>query len=131
MNLFQKKQAEEPQDISEVLARFKELQDQCAALAKEVKNLKEQNKRHIDKVAVVRFNPFDGLGSNQSFSLAMLDSNNRGAVITSLFSRDSNRVYAKPIENGASTYPLSREEKEAIELAQSARNSKSQEPNPK
>jgi hypothetical protein len=55
----------------------------------------------------------------------MLDGNNNGAVITSLFSRDGNRVYGKPVENGASTYPLSEEEKKAIELAQSARNPKS------
>ncbi len=118
MSFFQKKQDEEPQDISEILAQFKEVKEKCESLAEEVKSLKKENKKHISRVAVTRFNPFEGFGGNQSFCLAMLDGNGNGAVVTSLFSRDGNRVYAKPVENGASTYPLSEEEKKAIELAQ-------------
>ena len=131
MSFFPKKQTEKPQDISEVLTQFDALKEQCSQLAAEVEKLKKENLRNISKVGVTRFNPFEGLGSNQSFCIALLDGNNCGAVITSLFSREANRVYGKPIDNGASSYPLSEEEKNAIEIAQSARNSKLQEPNSK
>jgi len=118
MPLFQKKPQAEPQNIDEVLARFNELKEQCAALSNEVKGLKEENSRNINKVGIVRFNPFQNFGGNQSFSLAMLDGQNNGAVVTSLFSRDGNRVYGKPIKNGNSEFKLAEEEKQAIEIAQ-------------
>jgi len=66
---------------------------------------------------VVRFNPFSGVGSDQSFSIALLDSNDNGVVITSLYTRNENRVYAKPLKAGRSEYLLSAEEKNAIEKA--------------
>jgi hypothetical protein len=124
MSFFSKKPPAEPQNIDEVLAQFSALKEQCAQLSEEVKNLKKDNLRNINKVGITRFNPFGDSGGNQSFSLAMLDGNNCGAIITSLFSRDGNRVYGKPVENGASTYALSEEEKKAIELAQSAKQPK-------
>lgn len=132
MHFFSKKVAnKEPQNIDEILAEFKKVKDRCQKLSRQVKELEEKNRQNISKVGVVRFNPFEGFGGNQSFSLAMLDDNGRGAVITGLLSREGSRVYAKPLENGASTHPLSKEEKQAIEIAQSAINPKSQEPNSK
>ena len=117
MSLFSKKPTEEPVNIDEILERFKDLKDECRSLKEEVQKLREENIKMIDKVGIVRFNPFEGLGSNQSFSLVMLDGNDNGAVITSLFSRDGNRVYAKPIKQGTSEFKLADEEIKAIELA--------------
>ncbi|MCU0652871.1 MAG: DUF4446 family protein [Candidatus Pacebacteria bacterium] len=118
MSLFSKKPVEEPQNIDEVLAQFKELQQRFEALSQEMKDLKKENRRNISKVAMVRFNPFNEIGSNQSFSLAMLDDNDRGAVVTSLFSREGNRVYGKPVSEGNSEFKLTEEEKKVIEIAQ-------------
>jgi len=131
MQFFHKKQPKEPQNIDEVLARFKELQNECRTLRAEINNLKEKNRFNVNKVGVVRFNPFGELGSNQSFSLALLDGNGCGAVVTSLFTREANRVYAKPIKNGESEFKLTNEEKEAIQLAQGQVNSKIQSSNNK
>ncbi len=117
MPLFSKKPAPEPTNIDEVLAKFKELQNECELLRKEVEKLRQENLRMVDKVGIVRYNPFEGLGSNQSFSLALLDGNNNGVVITSLFSRDANRVYGKPIKQGTSEFKLAEEEINAIKLA--------------
>ena len=72
-------------------------------------------------MGIVRFNPFSGVGSDQSFSVALLDKNDNGIVITSLYNREGNRVYAKPIKTGVSEYLLSTEEKSAIEKAQIAK----------
>jgi len=71
----------------------------------------------IKKIGIVRFNPFNNTGGNQSFAIAMLNSKNSGIVISSLYLRDGTRVYAKPIEKLKSTYPLSQEEQEAIKKA--------------
>ena len=76
----------------------------------------------IHKVGIVRFNPFQDTGSNQSWSIALLDGKNTGIVISSLLSRESARVYAKPVLTGAAgDYPLTNEERRAIEIAQTPR----------
>lgn len=73
--------------------------------------------RGIQKVGIVRFNPFRDTGGDQSFAIALLDYYNNGLVISSLFSREGTRVYTKPIKKGQSEYNLSEEEKEAISKA--------------
>jgi hypothetical protein len=67
------------------------------------------------KIKIVRFNPFNNIGGNQSFILTILDKDNSGAVITSLHNRDITRIYAKSIKNGeGDNITLSKEEKSAI-----------------
>lgn len=107
-NLFKKDK--EPKDLKEVLEQFEELR-------KEVEKISQSSKTSIQKVGMVRYNPFSDVGGDQSFSIALLDGDNNGIVITSLFSRDGNRVYGKAIENSGSKYSLSKEEKQAIEKA--------------
>jgi hypothetical protein len=72
----------------------------------------------IHKVGTVRFNPFGDIGGDQSFSVAFLDGKNNGVVVSSLHTKEGTRVYAKPIDKGkAEKYPLTEEEKKAIEIA--------------
>ncbi|TCP52222.1 uncharacterized protein DUF4446 [Tumebacillus sp. BK434] len=68
-------------------------------------------------VGVVRYNAFPGTGSDLSYSIAVLNRDADGVVFTSIFGREESRSYAKPVTAGASTYPLSDEEKQAIALA--------------
>jgi hypothetical protein len=98
---------------------LKELEKNLDKFSGELKELKAQTKFAIQKVGIIRFNPFPGVGSDQSFSVALLDKNNDGIVITSLYTREDTRIYAKPIKAGVSEYLLSDEEKEAIEKAKS------------
>lgn len=72
----------------------------------------------ITKVAVVRFNPFDDTGSNQSFAIAFLNAENSGMVMSSLHGREGTRIYSKPIKEGKSEFNLTGEETKAIEKAQ-------------
>ncbi len=118
---FLKKEKKEPKNLKEVLVSLKGLEGNIEKIFQEIKKIKEENKFSVQKVGVVRFNPFSEVGGDQSFSIALLDSNNDGLVITSLYSREGNRVYGKPIKNGLSGYTLSKEEKEAINKAQSSR----------
>jgi len=114
-NFFRKKQ--EPRDLKQVLKQFKVLQNNFQQLLLEVEKIKKEQVFSIQKVGLIRYNPFSEVGGNQSFSLALLDAQDNGVVITSLYNREGNRVYSKPIEQGQSSYPLSAEEIKAIELA--------------
>jgi hypothetical protein len=70
---------------------------------------------NIQKIGLFRYNPFDDLGSDQSFSLSILDSTDSGVILTSLHHRNFTRIYAKPIKNGeGDSITLSKEEKSAI-----------------
>jgi len=67
------------------------------------------------KINILRFNPFEDVGGDQSFVLTILNENNNGAILTSLHNRDITRIYAKPIKNGeGDNITLSKEEKLAI-----------------
>ncbi|MBR8658071.1 MULTISPECIES: DUF4446 family protein [Bacillales] len=68
-------------------------------------------------VALVRYNAFAELGSDLSFSLAIVDDAQNGVVITSIYGRDESRMYAKPVQGGESPYQLSEEERTAIRKA--------------
>ena len=72
---------------------------------------------HFGRLGLVRFNPFDDTGGNQSFALAMLDANNDGFVISSLHSRTGTRVYAKAVFDGQAETALGAEEAQAVEIA--------------
>lgn len=82
-----------------------------------IKNIEDICETTIRKIGVVRFNPFNNMGGNQSFIIAMLDNKNNGFIISSLFVKDGNRVYAKTVKQGKSDYVLSDEEIEAINKA--------------
>ncbi|MBW4084820.1 DUF4446 family protein [Paenibacillus sp. S150] len=69
------------------------------------------------KVAMKRYNAFGERGNDLSFSLAIIDDNRSGIVLTSLHNRENSYIYSKPLENGESEYSLSPEEKEVIALA--------------
>ncbi|WMM24747.1 DUF4446 family protein [Tissierella sp. MB52-C2] len=71
----------------------------------------------IQKVGFVRYNAFGNMGSDLSYSVALLDKFNNGFVLTSIYGREYNTNYAKPVKLGKSVYPLSVEEMQAIDRA--------------
>lgn len=79
--------------------------------------LNRRLRRSVQNVSVIRYNAFDGMGSDQSFSLALLDEDGDGFVLTSLYGRNASTTFAKPIKGMQSSYPLSDEERKAIEQA--------------
>jgi len=87
-------------------------------LTKRLSVMDEKDKHHIQKVGLVRFNPFSELGGDHSFCLAILDDRDTGVVITGLHTRDRTRIYMKDIKNGKSSFDLSTEEKKAVANAE-------------
>ncbi|MCF7845172.1 MAG: DUF4446 family protein [Candidatus Pacebacteria bacterium] len=112
---FKKKQEEEPQDIGEVLEKLKQIEQENKEIREELIEMKKREKLYLKKPGVVRFNPFPGEGGNQSFSIAFVDQEKNGVVVTNFYTKDGNRIYGKPVEKGSSEYALSKEEKKAIE----------------
>ena len=80
-------------------------------------NVERQLNMCIQNVGVVRYNAFDDVGSELSFAIAMLDNEDNGFVINSIYGRTSSNVYAKTIENGTSKVTLSDEEIKAVNKA--------------
>ena len=103
--------------IYEQIKRLRQNERDLKELEKFCKNLEKITQHSIQKIGVIRFNPFKDTGGDQSFAIAFLDARNNGFTLSSLFAREGNRVYTKPIENGQSKYPLTEEEKKAIEIA--------------
>jgi hypothetical protein len=92
-----------------------------SALEKGMGRVVDALPRAIQGVGVVRYNPFPDMGSNISFSLALLDGRANGVVVSVLTHRDGSRVYGKAVARGSSEYPLSNEERKALALAQDSR----------
>jgi hypothetical protein len=98
--------------------------DRVNRVAKELDELSARSavlegagRRMFQRVALVRYNPFEETGGNQSFALALLDAHGDGFVITSLHARAGTRVYAKNVSAGKSESALSEEESEAVRQA--------------
>lgn len=101
--------------LQEILAGIKKGEELDSALKKELERLKEEGVNNIQKIGLVRYNPFSETGGNQSFVLAVLDGKDSGFVITSLHSRESTRVFAKPVKEGKEGgFEFSKEEIQAV-----------------
>lgn len=75
-------------------------------------------------VALHRYNAFNeaGRGSDMSFSLAIVDDAENGAVVTAIHGREETFVYGKPVRGGESDYKLTPEEREALSRATGRKN---------
>jgi hypothetical protein len=98
--------------------------DKVYAVARELDELSARSAvmeaaghRSIQRLGLVRFNPFEDTGGNQSFAIALLDATGSGLIVSSLHSRTGTRVYAKAVSEGRSDGALSAEETEALRVA--------------
>ncbi|MFW5885039.1 MAG: DUF4446 family protein [Patescibacteria group bacterium] len=115
--------------LEDVVLGNKESVNQLKEDAERLYNITSQIHQHslksIHKVGLVRFNPFRDIGGDQSFSLALLDDKDSGAVISSLYSKEGVRIYAKSLQEGKTIkHPLTEEEKHAIAIASTEKTTK-------
>lgn len=102
--------------VAKVYAVARELDELSARSAV----IEAAGRRAIQRVGLVRFNPFEDTGGNQSFALALTDAAGDGFVVSSLHARTGTRVYAKAITGGRADGALSEEETEALRKAMAA-----------
>ncbi|MDF2520308.1 MAG: hypothetical protein K0R84_936 [Clostridia bacterium] len=100
--------------LLEHLENLKENDDKFAVIHKQQELMQEQLDKCIQKQSIVRYNAFNNTGSDLSYSIALMDNYDNGIALTGIYGRNEFIGYAKPIENGTSSYPLSVEEQMVI-----------------
>ena len=104
--------------LEKILSEEAKNESDIRLLEKRAQSIETDGLSHVQKVGLIRFNPFKELGGDHSFSLAILNGQDSGVVITGLHTRERTRVYMKDIKNGKSQSDLSLEEKKAVMTAQ-------------
>lgn len=105
--------------LGNVVTGVQDTKKDIAQLQTRCDRIEKEDKYHIQKIGLLRFNPFKDTGGDQSFILALVDAFDSGIVITALYSRTGTRWYTKRIVRGKGTeLELSEEEKKAVKLAQ-------------
>jgi hypothetical protein len=99
------------------LGKVIEVGAKAEELSKLYESLEARSRGSLQHIGMVRFNPFEDTGSDQSFAIALLDDRRDGIVLSSLHGRGQTRVFAKPVEGGESKHQLSDEEAQAIRIA--------------
>jgi hypothetical protein len=106
--------------LDTIMQEVKTAKHQINALHKTSQLLQQEGNLHIQKIGLLRFNPFKDTGGDQSFILALLDKKDTGIVISGLYARSGTRWYAKRVVDGKGIeHELSEEEKKTIEKANS------------
>ena len=103
--------------MKEYFETSKRIESEYAKLLDMVTDMDKTDKSKLQKVGLIRYNPFDEMGGNLCFALAVLDGNDNGFVLNGIHSRTGSFTYAKPIEMGVSIYMLSEEEIKAVDAA--------------
>jgi len=91
--------------------------DVAARLDTRLANVESALRGRLAHRALVRYDAYNELSGHQSLSIALLDANRSGIVLTSIHHRDSARMYAKLVTAGAAELALSPEEEEALRIA--------------
>jgi hypothetical protein len=127
VNLLQNKikgvfQSDKIDNVDELLESYsKKFQNTDAKLDKIFTELQSHSiilNYTLHKVAIKRFNPFADMGGDTSFTIALLNNENSGILLTYIATREQGgRSYAKPIEKGRANQQLSQEETEVLATA--------------
>lgn len=108
-------------DIEKLLIKsdkdIRDLQRDIEIFQKNIDTMETKLSFTIQKIGFIRYSAFDDMGSELSFSIAMLDNFQNGFVFTSIYGREQSVCYAKAIKSGESKIPLSAEEILSIERA--------------
>lgn len=108
--------------FEEIVKAVEDFRGELFTLEKELTAIQSQGLQYVQKVKLLRFNPYDDTGGDQSFTVCLLDNQGSGIVITSLHARSGTRVFGKEIVLGKSSkYQLSKEEEIVIKKAMSER----------
>ena len=105
------------QALNDHVTQVRETAAQVEAVDRLARRLEKAAYFSLQHMGVVRYNPFQDTGGDQSFAIALVDGHGNGVVLSSLHGRDATRVYAKPLQKWESTYSLTDEERQAIALA--------------
>ncbi len=117
LNLVSNTKKGQINDILDELIRTDQIiSKDIVSIKKELKDEIQASQLHLQKVGLLRFNPFERIAGEQSFVVALLDNENSGMILNFIYTRDGLRVYTKKVKRGqGEEYELSEEEKKVIE----------------
>ena len=114
--------------VEKILSEYLRIVDEMSNKQKEqeerINRLEANMKKCVQKVGLVRYNAYGDTGSDLSFTMALLDSEDNGVVVNGLYSRESSSIFAKALAKGETKYNLSAEEIQAIDIAKTSSNSR-------
>jgi uncharacterized membrane protein YqiK len=110
--------------LKSVAAMDQRVNEIAAALRQQI----AASRSAVQRFALVRYDAFDDMGGQLSFSTALLDDHGDGIVLTSINGRSETRTYAKPVKGLNSSHNLSDEERRAIAEAAGAPRESAREP---
>ena len=104
--------------FEEIVKSVESFRFNLSLLETKIEGYQKEELEHIKRTALLRFNPYNDTGGDQSFTACFLNSEGSGIVITSLHARSGTRVFGKEIIAGKSSkYDLSKEERQVLEKA--------------
>lgn len=107
--------------LEELLIQYLENAQEAVKISSDIKAeseyIKSQLVNCLQKVAIKRYKAFEDIGSDLSYSIALLDNKDDGVILTGIYGRNETTSYAKPIDKGISRYDLSEEEKTVLKDA--------------
>ncbi len=105
--------------LEENMVKSDRLEKEVKKIHENIQKLTNNTEGYYQKTGLVRFNPFERVGGEQSYSLALLDNKKTGVVVTFLYTHEGVRTYVKQVEGGRGKgVELSKEEENAIVQAQ-------------
>jgi hypothetical protein len=103
-----------------IISRFRQVDDlrtNQELQGKDIDALKVNILKTYQKFGLVKYDAFNEMGGQLSFSLAMLDKNNNGFLLNTVHNREGSYTYVKEITDGKSEINLSEEEERALNKA--------------
>jgi hypothetical protein len=113
--------------IKKCVASVAKIEERNELMAKHALMLDDRVSHAVRNAQTIRYKAFDTNGSNQSFSIALLNEKGNGVVISTLHIHDRVSTFAKPIENYESIHELTEEELAVIDDARAAHKTKIEE----
>lgn len=99
------------------LDKIDEVKETTQRLSNDYNELNNRVKECVQKTAIIRYRAFENVGSDLSFSIALLNGSDNGIIISGIYGRNESTTYAKPIDKGISRYDLSEEEQQVLKEA--------------
>lgn len=100
--------------LTDTLNELHKVQEELATIQEKHMKLHEQVQGCLQNVKMTRYDAFDAMGGEMSYSIMLTDAENNGLILTSIYGRDESRCFAKDLKNGKSSYVLAEEEKSLL-----------------